>query len=114
MRFDLEGIPSRAARQKDAKRIMKRKERKEDGVKFPRGARVWGTKILAGEGTSVENKRWSETKDGAGMSRGRSQKRERERERERLAKKDFSKDPLGSNVAFIDLLFAKHWSRALG
>lgn len=100
------------ARQKDAKRIMKRKERKEDGVKFPRRARVWGSKILAEEGTSVENKRWSETKDGAGMSRGRSQKRKRERER--LAKKDFSKDPLGSNVAFIGLLSAKHWSRAPG
>lgn len=41
VRFDLEGIPSRAARQKDAKRIMKRKERKEDGVKFLRRARVW-------------------------------------------------------------------------
>lgn len=80
MRFDLEGIPSRVARQKDAKRIMKRKERKEDGVKFPRRARVWGSKILAEEGTSVENKRWSETKDGAGMSRGRSQKRKRERD----------------------------------
>lgn len=103
MRFDLEGIPSRAARQKDAKRIMKRKERKEGGVKFPRGARVWGTKILAGEGTSVENKRWSETKDGAGMSRGRSQKRERERER-KIGEKGLFKGPSRLKRSFHRLI----------
>lgn len=103
MRFDLEGIPSWAARQKDAKRIMKRKERKEDGVKFPRGARVWGTKILAGEGMSVENKRWSETKDGAGMSRGRSQKRERERER-KIGEKGLFKGPSRLKRSFHRLI----------
>lgn len=103
MRFDLEGIPSRTARQKDAKRIMKRKERKEGGVKFPRGARVWGTKILAGEGTSVENKRWSETKDGAGMSRGRSQKRERERER-KIGEKGLFKGPSRLKRSFHRLI----------
>lgn len=114
MRFDLEGIPSRAARQKDAKRIMKRKERKEGGVKFPRGARVWGTKILAGEGTRTLKTRGGVKRKMVQECREEGRRKEKERERERLAKKDFSKDPLGSNVAFIDLLFAKHWSRALG
>lgn len=101
VRFDLEGIPSRAARQKDAKRIMKRKERKEDGVKFPRGARVWDTKILAEEGTSIENKRWSETKDGAGMSRGRSEKRERRR---KIGEKGVFKGPSRLKRSFHRLI----------
>lgn len=101
MRFDLEGIPSRVARQKDAKRIMKRKERKEDGVKFPRRARVWGSKILAEEGTSVENKRWSETKDGAGMSGEEGHRKERERE---IGEKGLFKGPFRLKRSFHRLI----------
>lgn len=43
----------------------------------------------------------------------REEGQRKEREGERLAKKEFSKDPLGSNVAFIGLLSAKHWSRVI-
>lgn len=103
MRFDLEGIPSRAARQKDAKRIMKRKERKEGGVKFPRGARVWGTKILAGEGTRTLKTRGGVKRKMVQECREEGRRKEKEREG-KIGEKGLFKGPSRLKRSFHRLI----------
>lgn len=97
--------PNRSGKYKNAK--SRSEEQKKSSAKFSHRRRK-------GTGSTTEGKR---NRDGSMCERNESLKRESESEGEtkktrEVGEKGLFKGPSGSNVAFIGLLSAKHWSRA--
>lgn len=71
----------------------------------------WDTPVETRRGRRKKKRSKNVSREEAKQERNKEEKREREirKGKAKLAKKDFSKDPTGSNVAFIGLLSAKHW-----